>query len=71
MRRLGDFEAFQTVWKGLTVYTWDTYFCEQASSLAMELIAQVPVFELSCTADEHAVRCLEKALQKEDDGNVK
>lgn len=65
LRRLSRAEAFRAIWSGLTVHTWDGWFVETASDLALELIASVPVFELACTPDEQAVDYLEKELRKE------
>lgn len=65
LRRLNRAEAFRAIWSGLTVYTWDKWFVETASDLALELIASVPVFELACTPDEQGVDYLEKELRKE------
>lgn len=65
LRRLSMPEAFRAVWSGLTVYSWDKTYVETASSLAMELIASVPVWELDCTPDARAVEVLEQGLRKE------
>lgn len=65
LRRLSLPEAFRAVWSGLTVCSWDRTFVETASALAMELIAEVPVFEFACTPDQQAVEYLEQGLRKE------
>lgn len=65
LRRLTHQEAFRRVWSGLTVRTWDPSFVEAASSLAIDLVSGIPVFELCCTPDERAVKCLEQGLRKE------
>lgn len=65
VRRLTPAEAFRGVWQGLTVRTWDTFFVEAASALLAELVVPIPVYEFSCTPDEHAVEVLEEELRKE------
>ncbi|MBP3704934.1 MAG: hypothetical protein J6I98_05300 [Clostridia bacterium] len=65
LRRLSVPEAFRAVWSGLTVQLWDKAFAETASSLAMELMGTVPVFEFACTPDEQAVDYLEQELRRE------
>lgn len=65
LRRLSLPEAFRAVWSGLTVCSWDETFVETASSLALELIASVPVLEFACTPDQQAVEYLEQGLRKE------
>ena len=64
VRRLPLPQAFRAVWSGVTVQSWDTSQVERASNLVMELIASVPVLELSCTPDLCAVECLEQALKE-------
>ena len=64
VRRLPLPQAFRAVWSGVTVQSWDTSQVERASTLVMELIASVPVLELSCTPDLCAVECLEQALKE-------
>lgn len=64
-RRLRPAEAFRGVWAGLTVRSWDVAFVDAASSLAIDLVMKVPVFEFSCTPDERAVDYLEQVLRKE------
>lgn len=65
VRRLGAGEAFRALWQGMAVHHWDRSFVEKASSLAMALIASVPVYEFGCTPDETAVDFLEAWLRKE------
>lgn len=65
LRRLPLPEAFRAVWSGLTLHSWNEKLVELASDLTLALIGDVPVFELSCTPDEAAVSCLERALKKE------
>lgn len=65
LRKLSLAEAFRGVWAGLTIRTWDRPFVEAASSLTIELVGTVPVYEFSCTPDEKAVAFLEEELRKE------
>ena len=65
IRRMSKPEAFRAVYAGLTVNNWDSHFVEQICDLAGALIWNVPVYELSCTPDRHAVELLYSELQKE------
>lgn len=65
IRRLDEKEAFRAVWSGLTVYSWDSEFVSIASDLTIQLINDIPVYELSCTPDIHAVELLETTLRKD------
>ncbi len=65
LQKLSQPEAFRTVWSGLTVYSWDKWFVEEACNLTLELIGTVPVYRFCCTPDEHAVAFLEQELRKE------
>ena len=65
LRRMTAAEAFRAIWSGLTVHSWDTSFVESASSLTLELIEAIPVFELCCTPNVQAVNYLEQELRKE------
>lgn len=67
IRKLMPMEAFRRIWAGLTVRSWDASFVEKASSLAIELASEIPVYELSCTPDVRAIECLEQELRKEYD----
>ena len=64
LNRLEGAKAFRAVWSGMTVYSWDKWFVEEAVCLTMELIAAIPVFEFCCTPDEYAVGYLEQELRK-------
>ena len=64
IRRMSKPEAFRAVYAGLTVNNWDSRFVEQICDLAGALIWNVPVYELSCTPDKHAVEILYSELQK-------
>ena len=62
LRRLNPSEAFRAVWSGVTVNSWDPRFTERACDLALELISQIPVYELACTPDIRAVELLEQGI---------
>ena len=63
--RLRPSEAFQRVWPHLTIRSWDASFVDFASTLLLDMIGSIPVFEFSCTPDCQAVDYLEQALRKE------
>lgn len=64
IRRMDKSEAFRAVYAGLTVNNWDSRFVDRICDLTGELIREVPVYELSCTPDRHAVELLYSELQK-------
>ena len=64
IRRLKIAEAVRRVYAGLNVHSWDMFFVNKALDLTMELVSRVPVYELSCTPDEDAVKTLENALKE-------
>lgn len=63
LRRLPMSEAFRAVWSGLTVYSWDKKYVEEAVNLAMTLSADIPVYRFACTPDVHAVDVLEQEFK--------
>lgn len=65
LRKLSPAEAFRAVWSGLTIWSWDKWFVEEASDLALDLIENIPVYMFGCTPDESAVEYLERELRKE------
>lgn len=65
LRRLPPSEAFRAIWPQLTMHSWDRRQIVDASALAIELTGSVPVYELSCTPNEEAVRALELGLRKD------
>lgn len=65
IRRLRGVEAFRRVWEGCCVNTWNREDLEASSGLVESLLAQVAVYELSCTPDESAVNALEQQLRKQ------
>lgn len=61
IRKLRGYEAFQKIWEGVSVNTWDREDMEQVSAAAQQA-AQLPVYHLACTPDESAVLALEREL---------
>ncbi|MGM9537037.1 MAG: hypothetical protein ACI3VN_01755 [Candidatus Onthomonas sp.] len=66
IRPMRGLEAFQRVFAGLTVNSWDSGFVAKACDLAEALTARIPVYELACTPDLAAVELLERELSKGD-----
>lgn len=65
LRRLSVNEAFRAVWQGLTMYSYDRSFVEEAYRLTALLISDVPVYHFACTPDKSAVDFLDFELRKE------
>lgn len=64
VRSLTGVAAFRRIWEGCTVQHWDKDDTENSVSCLLELISQVPIFELSCTPDESAVIALKNAMNR-------
>lgn len=65
LTRLRMNEAFRAVWHGLTMYSYDRKFVEEAYRLTAELVSRVPVYRFACTPDRAAVDFLDGELRKE------
>jgi hypothetical protein len=65
IRPLTGVQAFRRVWEGCTVQHWDHSDTESSVSCLLDLIDQVPIYELSCTPDESAVIALKNAMKGE------
>ena len=59
---LSPITAFSQLYSQITVNTWNKDFVQRNTDLIAELVQQVPVYHLSCTISENAVKCLESAL---------
>lgn len=59
VRRLRGAEAFQRVWEGCSINTWDRCDVDRISELVRQTVLSVPIYELSCTPDETALKALE------------
>ena len=66
IRKLRGYEAFSKIWEGISVDTWDKTDMESVSGVVQRAAATLPVFHLTCTPDESAVRALEEALRKQE-----
>lgn len=65
LRRLSGAEAFRGVFAGTTANSWDRECVLLACQLTEELIADIPVYQLSCTPDAAAVDLLRAELKRE------
>lgn len=63
IRRLSGAEMFRRVFAGMTVNNWDYEYVMKASELTMQLIREVPVYELACTKEQEAVQILQEQLE--------
>ncbi|MGN0776107.1 MAG: hypothetical protein ACI4MM_05445 [Candidatus Ventricola sp.] len=62
VRRLSAGEAFQRIYPEITVPRWNRELVLRAMELLDDVMAQVPIYALSCTPDERAVRALREAI---------
>ena len=67
IRRLKSGEAFLRIYRQITVNGWDRDFVNQVITMIEELIADLPVYELSCTPDERAVNLLDSTFKEDMD----
>lgn len=67
--RLSPFQAFSQIYSQVTINVWNRAAQQRAMDLIENLATGVPVYHLSCTISEEAVRALEHALQ--DDLDIK
>lgn len=63
VRKMGISEAFRRVYSELTINSWDSDYVTKATDLAMMVVMDIPVYELSCTPDSNAVKVLEEVLK--------
>lgn len=64
VRILRGKEAFLAVYSQLTVNLWDQEFVQDALDFSMLVAERIPIYELSCTISEEAVRVAEEWLRK-------
>lgn len=62
IRKLRGFEAFRSVWEGVSVNTWDETDVALVSETVQRVVQTVPVYRLDCTPDESAVIALERMM---------
>lgn len=60
--KLSGLRAFKRIWEGITLNIWHRNDVEKATDTVLEIAENVPVYHLSCVADETAVKALEEAL---------
>lgn len=58
--RLRGVQAFRRLWEGCSINLWNPEDIEKGTKAVIDTVSTVPVFHLSCTPDEQAVRILEK-----------
>lgn len=63
--RLSVPAAFQKLYAGTTVNSWNSGYVEKTCTLLSDLACAVPVYHLACTPDHEAVNVLKDVLQKE------
>lgn len=63
LQPLTGYRAFQRIWEGCSVNTWDRDAVDMISRTVEELIERVPIYHLACRPDEEAVALLEQALR--------
>lgn len=62
IERLSPIQAFAQLYAQITINQWNPAFVQRAMELIEDLIGQVPVYQLTCTMTEDAVKCLEQAI---------
>ncbi len=69
IQKMKGIRAFQSVWEGCTINTWDKEDVEKGISLVEKVIQSVPIYHLACTPDESAILALEAELNKAEQNN--
>ena len=62
IKRLDSLSSFRQIWEECTINTWNSVDVEKAINILIDIIGQIPVFELACTPDESAIIALENEL---------
>lgn len=57
-------KAFRKVWEECTVNIWNKNDVESATGIVIDILKQIPVYYMPCTADKDAVSILEEELRK-------
>lgn len=65
VRRLGIREAFCRIYEQVIVNSWDKSYVSKACDMVLELVNDIPVYELACTPDKSAVEFLGKTIGKD------
>lgn len=63
VERLSPMKAFSRIYSQITVNRWNRQAVVSGVELLEALVGEVPVYHLSCTISEDAVRCLENAME--------
>lgn len=63
IRRMRGYESYARIWEGVSVNIWDQTDVELVSGAVERVVQNIPIFHLSCTADESAVTALEQVLE--------
>lgn len=69
IERLSPFQSFVQLYAQVTINSWNEDFVQRAIALIEDLIAQVPVYHLTCNISEDAVHCLASTLFPEGESN--
>lgn len=63
LKKLSLAESFKQIYTGITLNRWNAEYVQIACDLVEELVADIPVYEFTCTPDQDAVDFLEKKLE--------
>lgn len=63
IHRLTGAKAFREVYRNVTVHQWNTYAVNAVSSVIMDMISAIPVYEMICPPDIRAVENVRKELE--------
>ena len=66
VRRLNEMEAFRKIYSGLTVNNWDVDLVNKVCDRVMELVKDVPIYELERVPNRTAVEMLRKIIEEEE-----
>lgn len=64
LERLNDAEAFRYLYSETTVNVWNSGFVQRVCNLVENVVAQVPVYQFTCTPNKKAVDILYAELAK-------
>lgn len=64
--RLGPGKAVSALMQQLVIDVWNPEACSKAMEDLLDLLTDIPVYLLECTADERAVEILEQTLRKDE-----
>lgn len=64
IRRLSAAEAFVCLFPEITIHRWEKEFVEELSDLLLRLLAEIPVYCLTCLPDRGAVELMKETMIK-------